>query len=204
MKKALLILAAMALFSQAQAQLFSFGLRGGISSSSIKIEDPGTWEVDKREPDFGFHVGVFSRLSVPLTGLYVQPELLFSNTGGTVVLKDGNNTSNLYYSFNRIDLPVLVGWKFSTLRLNAGPILSYIASGKQQENGVTVDDFEDKYKNSTLGYQAGVGFDLGKLLIDLKYEGSLSKFGESVSVGNTSFPTDQRNTQLILSLGLKF
>ncbi len=68
-----------------------------------------------------------------------------------------------------------------------------------EENGI-----EGAYKGMTFGYQAGIGFELGALLLDVKYEGSLSQFGESITIGGEEFKFDQRLSQVIFSLGFLF
>jgi opacity protein-like surface antigen len=66
----------------------------------------------------------------------------------------------------------------------------------------TVSDVKENYQKATVGYQAGVGIDLGKtVIIDLKYEGNLGKFANSVNIGNQTFNTDLRSSQWILSMG---
>jgi len=206
MKKLMLLFAMLVCYGSVHAQLFQFGLRGGVSSSQIKIDDTDTWRVDEEESEFGFHAGVFARIQPPLIGLYVQPELLFSSTGGTVTVEDvSNDVENqvLDYNFNRIDIPVMVGWKFGVLRLNVGPTFNVITKAERKVGPDDVVSIKDEYKNATIGYQAGAGLDLGPLLLDLKYEGSLSKYGESISLGGQQFATDHRNNQLILSVGIK-
>jgi hypothetical protein len=61
------------------------------------------------------------------------------------------------------------------------------------------EDIKSGYKDATIGYQAGVGLDLWNLVIDAKYEGNLSTFGDELF----GFPTDQNNNQWIVSVGFK-
>lgn len=206
MKKILLIVAIMASYTAANAQLFSIGPRAGISSSTIKVDDTDTWEVDK-ESEFGYHLGLFARLQVPVIGLYVQPEVLFSKTGGRINFDDNDNDLHnaMELEFNRIDVPVLVGWKFGAFRVNAGPTFNFITKAEGTVNGQDFEEVDDKFKNSTVGYQAGIGFDLGKLLLDLKYEGNLSEITDdnTIDLAGEEFQGDYRSSQLILSLGFK-
>jgi hypothetical protein len=51
----------------------------------------------------------------------------------------------------------------------------------------------------TFGYQAGIGLDIGNLVLDLKYEGGMTN---SIN-GFAEVPTDQRQNQLILSMGFR-
>ncbi|MCA1746501.1 MAG: hypothetical protein LC655_02305, partial [Bacteroidales bacterium] len=66
-------------------------------------------------------------------------------------------------------------------------------------------DLETLTGGLTWGFQAGVGVDLFKrLAIDLRHEGSLSKYGESFTVDGISHNFDARPTQYIVTLGYWF
>jgi hypothetical protein len=92
----------------------------------------------------------------------------------------------------------MFGFKLlSLLRLQAGPIASILLNYKVEDalqNAIDVD-----YSTSTLGYQAGIGFDIGNFILDFKYESSLSKISKSI----IGFETDQRQNQLIFSAGFR-
>ena len=62
------------------------------------------------------------------------------------------------------------------------------------------------YRNATIGYQAGVGFDLFKrLTFDAMYGGSLAKkFGDAVTIDGQTFTLDSSEPTFMLSLGLMF
>jgi len=107
-------------------------------------------------------------------------------------------------TFNKLEVPVLVGFKLGPIRLNAGPAAAIqIGSPKAL---IDDPDFENMYRGATFGYQAGLGFDLfKKLTFDARYGGSLSgKFGDAVTIGGQTFQLDQRQPSFILSVGLMF
>jgi len=58
----------------------------------------------------------------------------------------------------------------------------------------------------TIGYQAGVGFDLFKrLTFDLRYEGNLKKYQNQIeNLAGTKFNMDDRSNAFVFSLGLIF
>ncbi len=62
------------------------------------------------------------------------------------------------------------------------------------------------YANMTIGYQAGLGFDLfKKLTVDLRYEGSLKKYQNQIeNVTGTTFNLDDRPNAFHLSVGYIF
>lgn len=197
------ILTAFALFicTTSFSQVFMIGPRVGISSSKLEIKE-NVADVREGDASFGFHAGLFTRLSS--STLYIQPEVLFTSNGGEIEFEDevGNQIVN-EYEFNKLDVPVMVGLKFLNIfRIQAGPVASLLLKADAKEGGVT-SDVKDNYKKATVGYQAGVGLDIGSLILDLKYEGNLSKFGNEVGFAGNSFNTDVRNNQWLLSIGLK-
>ncbi len=208
-----IILIATALSSGIQAQFLKFGVCAGLSSSSVHFSDvtnviSGTtkYNIVASNARVGFHFGLFGRIKI--ANVFIQPELLFTSSGGQVKVTDvtdpANTTSVLKnQTFNKIDIPVLAGLKFGPARIEAGPVASFMLS--QKADFLDAAAYKADFKKATIGYQAGVGLDFFKTItIDLKYEGSLSKIGNGITVGNTSYPFDSRNSQFILSLGLFF
>ncbi|MFC2123409.1 porin family protein [Bacteroidota bacterium] len=214
MRKILILWIVLALSTSANAQLFMLGLKGGVSSSTIQIDKAfdldqgGKINFQTGDAVLGWHAGLFSRIS--LGGLYIQPEALLTNTGGEIIIsEDGSvampDIANI--SLFKLDVPVMLGYKFGdTFRLYAGPAYSMIIKEKTTSESSFAEQLKHSYSKGTLGYQAGLGFDISKLLIDLKYENNLSALGESVTdpITGTTFNTDSRNAQLILSLGFRF
>jgi hypothetical protein len=209
MRKISIITLLLVLATVAQAQLFKLGIRGGVSSSTVKVNDEiiipsgSNYSLESCDPLVGFHVGLVSRITIKK--LFIQPELLFSSSGGQVKVSDlTNKTSTIReQKFNRVDIPVLAGVKTGLLRLEAGPVASFTLSEKSDL--FETSGYKEDFKKATIGYQAGIGFDLfKKLAFDLKYEGSLSKLGNGLTVGTTTYPYDTRTSQWIVSLGFFF
>lgn len=196
MKKTILTIMALLMINLIYGQ-FTLGPRVGFSSSSIDF-DPftiGGETISSGNATTGFHAGIFSRITLGF--LYIQPEALFTQSGGEIQLDDGVLNDIREIEFNKLDFPVMLGTRFlKVLRVQAGPTLSILldakVAGLEQE-------IKSGYKDATIGYQAGVGLDLWNLVLDLKYEGNLSTFGDELF----GFATDQTNNQWILSVGFK-
>ncbi len=202
MKKLLILLFVLAMSSASYAQLFTLGPKVGFSSSRLSMEEADL--VRSGESTIGFHVGAFTRLSV--LGLYLQPEVLFTQAGGQIEIKDEiddtyDQVQDLTY--NKLDIPVLLGFRVgSVLRFNAGPAFSLILGQDARTEGTT-EEVRNSYEASTVGYQIGGGLDIGRLVLDVRYEGNLSKLGDSVRLGGRQFDTDYRNNQFSVSLGFR-
>ena len=209
MKKTFLILIVISLFVAANAQI-KFGVKGGISSSTIKMDDiisiPGGEKYSLegiKSGTVGFHAGFMTR--VTLFGVFIQPELYFSSTGGEVEVTDliTQDVNIKKMEFKKLDIPVLVGFKFGPARINAGPVASIIIDSKADL--IETAGYEEKFKGASFGYQAGVGLDiLNTISLDVRYEGNLSKLGDGVNIGGNDYEFDSRNPQFIFSLGIFF
>lgn len=215
MKRTLFILALTSLSLFSNAQFFRMGLKGGISSSNVKFskaaitDGANQYIVEQGDAKLGFHAGLFAR--VQIMGFFVQPELLFSRSQGEVMLKDVtlNNVYNEMQKFNKFDILVIVGWKFGPARVGLGPVATILISEndglKDKLADLTNQTVKNNFRSATFGYQVGVGLDILKTLtLDLKYEGNLSKLGTGITLGGTDYSFDQRNPQIIMSVGFFF
>lgn len=218
MKKLIIILLAVMAFNLANAQFLRFGFKAGVSSTNVKFDDIKNIEssdglkeyaIKQGDSKMGFHAGLYGRIQ--LLGLFVQPELLFTHSQGEVVLADVT-ASQLYtetQKFNKIDIPVIVGWKFGPARLGIGPVASFMLSEsdglKDKLSSISTEATENNFRKATFGYQIGVGLDiLKKITLDVRYEGNLSKLGNGITLGGKDYKFDQRNPQFIFSAGIFF
>lgn len=201
MKKLLLLLLFAASVAPARAQFFQLGIRGGVSSYNVhyqNITNPNNVSIASSS-GLGTHLGFYSRIQV--LGFYVQPELLYTRTSSQITTTTPTSTGTSSLHFQRIDLPVLVGKEFfGVFRTNAGPVFSSLLRADLTESNIK-GNITDAYRNNTVGFQVGFGFDIWKLMIDLKYEGSLSKFGDNIATSGQNFVTDARPSQWLLSIG---
>jgi hypothetical protein len=216
--KKIIIVIAVALFtvvSTTNAQFLKFGIKGGLTSSSVKFDQTtftsgGNDFIAKQgDAKYGFQFGLFARAKV--LGLFVQPELLFSHSQSEVLIADV--TAGELYSetqkFNKIDIPVIVGWKLGPAHFGLGPVASFMLSEKDGLKD-KLSDLADQtttsnFNKATFGYQVGAGLDiLGKIALDVRYEGNLSKLGGGMKLGDKNYSFDQRNPQWIFSVGFFF
>ncbi len=204
MKKLLVLLIVSLMVVPAFSQI-SFGIKAGAATSTVPTYDftTGTNNIEAlKDAAWGFHAGLFLRLS--LLGIYIQPEAVFTTNTYEYNVTTVSGTDLMKQTFNKLEVPVLLGVKFGPLRINAGPAAAIqIGSPKAL---IEDPNFEDMYRNATFGYQAGIGLDLfKKLTLDARYGGSLSgKFGDAVTIGGQTFKLDQRQPSFILSVGLFF
>lgn len=215
MKKLFLIIIFIPFFAVTYGQI-DFGLKAGINTGWIRLDDLVTVEEGVEEYSLegvsnlsvGFHGGIMLRVS--LFKAYIQPEIYFSSTGGDVIIKDIYETNpdrtkwTERLRFGRIDIPVMIGYKAGPVRLQVGPVASILIS--EEADLLDFGEFKEHYKTATFGYQAGIGFDIiNTITLDLRYEGNLSKLGDSIDIGGgNSIKLDTRVSQLVLSVGVLF
>lgn len=200
MKNAIVLCLALTLGTSVYAQLVSVGPKVGISHSTLTEESID--QVRAGDSSVGFHAGLFVRVSA--LGFYVQPEALFTSTSGQIIINDpSTNTINVVQelTYNKLDVPVMLGFKIGDfIRLNAGPSFSLILN---QDARKSLDEIKTNYRNATIGYQFGVGLDINRVVLDLRYENNLSSLGDELTVAGQTFDTDLRNRLFILTLGYK-
>ena len=222
MKKILLFVSILAFSANISAQDFSWGPKLSLSTPSLKLKDmenladSGDFDefvglLEEKDAKLGYQIGVFARVS--LLGIYVQPEVLFSNSSTEIkftdVMDEENNPVDVIgeVSMNKIDIPVMFGKRFlRVFRVNAGPVFTLLLSENITQEGLsdTFKEVKANYKNSTVGLQVGAGLDLSILTIDLRYELGLQSISDNITIGETEFATDQRLNQFLLSVGIKF
>ncbi len=190
-----------------------FGLKGGLSTTSLTMETLKTltsgetqYTVEALEGgNYGFHAGAFVRFNI--SRFYIQPELLFSsrtNEYTITELEESPVESISKQQFNKLDLPLMLGFYLGPLRLNAGPSASLLINSPSDL--IDHPDFNAMYQDLTFGYQAGIGVDiLKRLTVDLRYEGSLNKYQTQVSnATGDRVKLDDRPDAFHLSLGFMF
>jgi hypothetical protein len=191
MKKYLLSAALLVTISFSTQAQFSLGIKGGVNYSSINSDNL------KSSTVAGYQAGLFARIG---GGLYLQPEVYLSSSGGEFTSSDNNYTGNV--KFTNLNIPVLVGLKFGPKNLNfrvmAGP--EYISVLSQNDNlsanfNNAYNNFGNAYKSNMLGYQAGAGVDLGALSVDLRYQGDFDNYNSAYN---------QKQNLWALSVGFKF
>ena len=170
MKKLYLFILLATITSTAQAQWFSIGAKAGYSSTFKSENIQETFNVTKNLQN-GFHVGAFARLG---RSVFVQPEVLYNFLSYDSDIKIAGTTiaQTKKYKVGTIDVPVLLGGslvntKMFKLRLMAGPKFSFNAGSTKGID--SFDAFTQTVRNARLGLDAGMGFDIWKITLDLRY-----------------------------------
>lgn len=166
------------------------GLKAGLNyngngnyfeSISTNAENP--------DKNVGYHFGLFGKIG---NQVYLRPELVYTSTKS-----DYNDNS---FKMQKLDAPLLVGLKvLGPLSVFGGPSLQYILDS--EFDGIAINDIESDF---SVGLNFGIGLNLNKLGIDLRYERGFSdneaSFLQNNNIGTSRL--DTRPEQLILSVSL--
>lgn len=194
MKKVMLIVVALlaAVGTHAMGPI-DFGVKAGINTENFKLDKHTNYDLVNKAR-VGYHAGVFARLG--LLGFLVQPELLY-NWNSYDIKFDGDKSK---VKVQTLEVPVFAGMQILFVRVNAGPVFN-IMNKTSTSRGVV--DVVEMTKPS-VSFAAGLGIDLMKFSIDVRYCGQFRKTNSTIVIDNTpvDFKNNFRGWQF--SLGYKF
>ena len=200
MKKITLIIGLLVVglqFSNAQVNM---GVKAGINynnNGDLKLADVVTNAIQGADAKTGFHAGLWFRAKLPMVGLYLRPEVIYTQVKSQYYYKSTNTS----YDFKKIDVPILLGKKFlKVATIFAGPSFQYVLNsnfGMATVNEISLDKF-------SLGLQSGFGIEINKIGVDVRWERGLTKTEAIFADGVGNFTIDNRTNQIILGFSYKF
>lgn len=200
MKKTLLVIFTLVAGCMvSQAQMLDFGLKAGLNFSEMENNRPDLYSATSNST--GFLAGAYGR--VGLLGFFVQPEAVYSQRKGAFTSKA--DSTAVINTLSYFDVPVLIGYKLAFFRVNAGPNFQFLLGAKQEATEKAKDPnfSKDNFNKATVGYQVGVGIDLMKLSLDLRYDGNFGSLGNEVNIAGQKFDYSTRASMWQLAIGFK-
>jgi hypothetical protein len=184
--------------------LISGGLHTVDVSSSDVIRPNDSLGLKFENASYGFHFGLGFRFN--FRNFYIQPELIFNSNKANFIFTDATVKSS-YDSlrtekYQYLDVPLILGLKFSIIRLFAGPVAHFFINNTSELTDI--QGYKDKFDAATFGYQVGLGFDYKFLSLDIRHEGNFSNYGDHINFFGEKLDFDNKPTRLIGSLGIKF
>lgn len=194
------------------AQL-EFGIKAGVSTQSLQDESFNVFNAGDRQDlrfaledaDYGFQFGVLLR--IPATSrLTIQPEVTLNSAKNTFRLEDANGggAKQVFEErYNDVNVPLLLSYKLiGPLRINAGPVGHFYVS----DSGDLKDQagIERTFDTFNLGYALGGSLDIGPLIIDVRYDGNLAKYGDTLRIDGNDIDIDQAPKRWIGSVAFRF
>jgi len=167
MKKLFVLFLSVLVFSTASYSQTRFGIKGGLNftnMSNISTNVDKTWENQT-----GYQLGLALQFKVPLIGLAIQPELLYSTV--KTAASETNGEINLDYITLPVNIELGADMLFFRPFIVASPFVSYLIQNRTRIEDQPVNDIN----RFDYGVGLGVGLDLWKLQIMGKYNWGLGK-----------------------------
>lgn len=202
MKRILLLVTAFMLLS---VQGFSqFGVKGGLNFHSfddVKLNKETDFKTvfEKRT---GYHVGILYKTKIPLIGLAIQPELLYSQSISSITYT-GENTTSSYYDpvagapvstvngdmkLSYLQLPVSVQWGIDLMLfrpfIQVVPYIGCTLNSKLDIGNTSLKMDTDKFQ---YGIGVGAGIDIWKLQVSGRYNWDLGNVADFKWMGIDTF-----------------
>lgn len=184
-----------------RADYFRIGIKGGVNLSSVKVASLST----NLENKTGYQLGAFARIG---RTVFFQPEVYFAAKEVNVDVLNSLTTNQGVVGFSQksLDVPLLLGVKLGPLRVMAGPVATYAISASTNPDAAVKSYFsgttQEIINRSSFSYQAGVGFDILNLSLDLRYEGAMSELNNTVAVPN-GFNYSQKPSYYQATIGFR-
>jgi len=207
----------------AKSQKTSFGGQLGVMTVNMNADiddfNASYGKIADGDMDFGYQSGFFFRQEASIFTIGAELNFQYFHGKYDVTLPqldtnglpqiDSNGVVMLIqelesrYRFMNIQMPVLVGLKLGPVRVSAGPTLTYTLDVRRIIEGyVETTQVTDDFKSIYLGYQAGLGFDIGRFSVDLKYDATSNILaGEEVNPNDVLNQGSRTRSSYLLSLG---
>ncbi len=157
----------------AQAQWFMLGVKGGYSTTLEQNQSYKDVFNVKSNLSNGFHLGLFMRMG---RTWYLQPEALFNyyNYNSSLNYENSNIYNDKKYQINTVDVPVLLGvhlvnTNMFKMRAMVGPKFSFNIGSTLIDSFGDVESLTQTLRDTRLGLDCGVGFDIWRITLDVRY-----------------------------------
>ncbi len=212
MKKTFLSVCCLLIIAQFSFAQVKFGIKAGMSSSDVQPSDLLVTNGEEAEQlgiavenaKTGYHFGVYTRIG---NKFFIQPEIVFNSNQVDYKIDEYDNIGDVFSSikgesYQNIDIPIMLGLKYGFLRIQGGPV-GHVHINSSSEL-TDISGYSQKFKEFTYGWQAGLGFDIWKLALDIKYEGNFQKYGDHVVIFGDQYNFDDKEGRFLVSLGWTF
>lgn len=190
-----------------QAQI-DFGIKGGINYNSESFQEVQEDVLAGAKSKTGYHAGIWTRFNLPAIGLYLRPEIVYTELKNETTLNTTSTTTAIAtYSFQKIDVPILLGAKvLGFVNIFAGPSFQYIIDGDLSFKDIANEIKDTKVDGFSAGFQFGGGVEFENFGIDVRWERGFSDTESELIYNNVTqnIKFDTRVNQIIVGLSLKF
>ena len=175
MKKFLLLVALAIVSTGVTNAQIKLGVKGGVNFATTSDSQTETLTA--------FNAGIFAQIKVPVVGLAVQPEVLYSLQGAK--FSGGDSKTTLGY----VAIPVMVQYSFKVIpgfNIEVGPQFGFLMSAKSKIGSGKANDIKDGMNDTEVALNFGAGFKLPVIPLGIfaRYSMGLTEIGKSGDVKN--------------------
>lgn len=206
MKNLLSVLFIAAIFltvvTNSNAQDRHFGIKGGAAAYQLTSEFGGASSTS--DPKTGFAAGIFGDFPINRI-LSIQPEVVFVQKGGE---ESSESIGTSSVTLNYVDVPLL-------LKINApldgnfkpyifgGPYAGYLVDASSESGGGSTE-LNEFMEDFNYGLKVGVGINLGKIVIDARYDMGIADIYKDISIDGGDSDVKITTEGIVLSAGITF
>lgn len=156
----------------------NLGIKGGLNLYNIHNNNNSNYDLKP-----GFNVGLLGHIHLN-KNFAVQPEIVYSTQGAKYKVSNEERTLKLDY----VNVPVLFQYMFDNgLRLQAGPQVGFLVSGKSKTSSASLDIKEDLNSvDFAVSFGAGYIHPATGLGIDLRYNLGLTDINKNNTMVSTN------------------
>ena len=147
----------------------------------------------------GFHIGMMAEMRI--WKFLFRPEFIINYNAVNYNVENLSNSVSdtiVKVSYEYLDIPIMFGYKYNNFRFMVGPVGHVFIAN--QSGLKDIFNFTKDFKNFTLGYQAGIGFDLHNFGVDLRYEGNSRDLGDGLNFSGKKIYFAETPGRVIMSL----
>lgn len=152
-----------------------FGIKAGLNFNTMGDINLSNIEKGSMDNKTGFHVGALYKMKIPLTGLSLQPELVYTQNESTLGTK--SNADICDFKMKQLQLAASLQWGLDLILLRpylqVAPYLGYVMG-----NNTSIKDMKWKMDELRYGIGLGAGLDIWKLQVSGKYVWDMGKASE--------------------------
>ncbi len=156
----------------------NIGIKGGVNVYNVHNDNN-----IKYDSKIGFNIGLLGHIHLN-KNVAIQPEIVYSAQGAKYTV----NNEETIYKLDYVNIPVLFQYMWDNgLRIQAGPQVGFLLSGKSKTNSTTVDHKADlKPIDFAVSFGAGYIHPATGLGIDVRYNLGLSDINKNSTVVSTN------------------
>jgi len=185
------------------------GLRAGIQSNDLTPGDViGLGNSDGsltiQDASYGLHAGFYADIGIG--AFFIRPEAIISTERVDFRLTDLDRlgvAGDLFTErYTHLNIPLQIGTRLGPFYILGGPSARLFVAGASDL--FDLDEYEQQWEELSMGYIGGVGVQLGRIGVDLRYEGNLSSFGDHMRFFGQKVVFDDKPSRLLAGLTLEF